>query len=104
MRADELQVAGYWATYWYNGYIYGTEIARGFDVFELEANEHLTENELDAAKLVSYDQFNPQHQPQNEWPAHFSVVRAYLDQAERHDALEDDYLLRCALTSIASKI
>lgn len=90
MSDDELQVAGYWSTYWYNGRIYGTEIARGFDVFELEASEHLTENELAAAKLVSYDTFNPQHQPRNEWPADFAVVRAYLDQAARHDALSGD--------------
>jgi hypothetical protein len=90
MSDDELQVAGYWSTYWYNGRIYGTEIARGFDVFELEASEHLTENELAAAQLVSYDTFNPQHQPHNEWPADFAVVRAYLDQVERHEALSED--------------
>jgi len=105
MSADQLQVAGYWSTYWYNGYIYGTEIARGFDALELEASEHLTENELAAAKLVSYDTFNPQHQPKNEWPADFAVVRAYLDQAERHDALSGDAIadLRAELDRIESE-
>lgn len=93
MSDDQLHVAGYWSTYWYNGHIYATEIARGFDVLELEPNEHLTENELEAAKLVTYDEFNAMHQPTNEWPAHFAVVRAYLDQAERHDALDSDYVL-----------
>jgi hypothetical protein len=29
-------LAGFWSTYYYNGYIYGTEIQRGFDVFEFE--------------------------------------------------------------------
>jgi hypothetical protein len=28
-------LAGYWSTYFYNGYIYGSEIQRGFDVFKL---------------------------------------------------------------------
>ena len=90
MSDEELQVAGYWSTYWYNGYIYGTEIARGFDVLELEPNEHLTENELEAAKLVTYDEFNPMHQPRNEWPADFAVARAYLDQLERGEGLAAD--------------
>lgn len=106
MRADALQIAGYWSTYWYNGYIYGTEIARGFDVFELQPSEHLTANELAAAKLVSYDTFNPQHQPQNEWPADFAVVRAYLDQAARHEALARDMVadLRLELDRIENDL
>ncbi len=87
MSDDELQVAGYWSTYWYNGHIYGTEIARGFDVFELTPSEHLTENELAAAELVTLDQFNPQHQPRIEWPADVVVARAYLDQLERREGL-----------------
>lgn len=105
MSEEELQIAGYWSTYWYNGYIYGTEIARGFDAFELEPSEHLTENELAAAKLVSYDTFNPQHQPRNEWPADFAVVRAYLDQAERHEALSEDAIaeLRTELDRIEAE-
>ena len=92
MSDDELQVAGYWSTYWYNGYIYGTEIARGFDVLELEPNEHLTGNELEAAKLVTYDEFNAMHQPKNEWPADFVVARAYLDQLERGEGLAEDHI------------
>ena len=87
MSDDELQVAGYWSTYWYNGYIYGTEIARGFDVLELTPSEHLSENELAAAKLVTYDEFNPQHQPRNTWPASFVVPHALLDQLDRNDGL-----------------
>ena len=102
MSDEELQVAGYWSTYWYNGYIYGTEIARGFDVLELEPNEHLTENELEAAKLVTYDEFNPMHQPRNEWPADFVVARAYLDQMERGEGLSDEHIesIRAELDTI----
>jgi hypothetical protein len=29
-------LAGFWSTYYYNGYIYGSEIQRGFDVFKFE--------------------------------------------------------------------
>jgi len=33
------------STYWYNGYIYASEIARGLDVFELTPSQFLTQNE-----------------------------------------------------------
>jgi len=79
----ELMLGGYWSTYWYNGYVYGSEIARGFDVFQLTPNEHLSENELAAALLVHQDQFNPQLQPRIVWPADFVVAHAYLDQLAR---------------------
>jgi hypothetical protein len=29
-------LAGFWSSYYYNGYIYGSEIQRGFDVFQLD--------------------------------------------------------------------
>jgi hypothetical protein len=35
-------MGGMWSTYWYNGYIYSSEIARGVDVFKLVANKFLT--------------------------------------------------------------
>lgn len=105
MSDNQLQVAGYWSTYWYNGYIYGTEIARGFDVLELEPSEHLTENELEAAKLVTYEEFNPQHQPRYDWPASFAVARAYLDQLERHEGLPADRIaaIRTELDAIEAQ-
>ena len=79
----ELMLGGYWSTYWYNGYIYGSEIARGFDVLQLTPNEHLTENELAAALLFRQDQFNPQLQERIVWPADLVVAHAYLDQLAR---------------------
>ena len=33
--AAGLNLGGLWSAYWYNGYFYGTEIARGFDAFGL---------------------------------------------------------------------
>ena len=79
----ELMLGGYWSTYWFNGYIYGSEIARGFDVLRLTPNEHLTVNELAAALLFRQDQFNPQLQERIVWPADVVVAHAYLDQLAR---------------------
>jgi hypothetical protein len=78
-----LVTAGQWSAYWYNGYIYGAEIARGLDVFRLIPSEHLSQNELDAARLIRYDVFNAQHQPGVTWPNNATVARAYLDQLTR---------------------
>jgi hypothetical protein len=79
--------AGTWSAYWYNGYIYSSEIGRGLDVFELVPSGLLTANELAAAKLVHFDYFNTQDQPKITWPASFVVARAYVDQLERSSAL-----------------
>ncbi len=79
--------AGQWSSYWYNGLIYGSEISRGIDILELKPNQYLTQNEIEAAKLVRFDQFNAQLQPKITWPAAFPVARAYLDQLVRNDGL-----------------
>ncbi|MDZ4675624.1 MAG: hypothetical protein SGI84_14310 [Gemmatimonadota bacterium] len=78
-----LHLAGQWSSYWYNGHIIGSEIARGLDVLELVASPHLTQNEIDAARLVQLETFNPQTQPRAIWPPAFVVARAYLDQLAR---------------------
>ena len=82
-----LVVGGSWGAYWYNGYIYSSELSRGLDVFELTPNEHLTQNEIDAAKLIWMQEYNPQAQPQLVWPAAFPVIRSYLDQLVRNNGL-----------------
>ncbi len=76
-------IAGSWGAYWYNGRIYSSEMARGLDVLELVPSEQLSANEIAAAKLVVYEEFNPQSQPKVTWPAAFPVVRSYLDQLVR---------------------
>jgi len=83
LDANRLITGGYWSTYWYNGHVYGAEIARGVDVFRLTPSEHLSQNEIDAATLVRFTEFNAQHQPRVMWPANFIVARAYLDQLTR---------------------
>jgi hypothetical protein len=80
-------MGGQWSTYWYNGYIYGSEIARGVDVFKLVPNKFITQNEIDASNQVHFDELNVQNQPKITWPANFVVARAYLDQLTRGGAL-----------------
>jgi hypothetical protein len=80
-------IGGSWGAYWYNGRIYSSEMARGLDILELTPSENLSQNEIDAAKLVMMAEFNPQSQPKIVWPAAFPVVRSYLDQLGRNDGL-----------------
>ena len=87
MDSTKLVGAGSWSAYWYNGYIVSSEIARGLDIFELTPNTLLTQNEIDAAKLVHFDYLNAQDQQQLVWPASFVVARAYLDQLARSNGL-----------------
>jgi len=82
-----LVLGGHWSAYWYNGYIYGSEIARGLDVLKLTPSKFLTQNEIDAANLVHFDELNVQNQPQITWPSKLVVARAYLDQLARSKAL-----------------
>ncbi|MDB4879053.1 MAG: hypothetical protein JWL60_499, partial [Gemmatimonadetes bacterium] len=81
--ANRMVTAGFWAGYWYNGHIIGSEMARGLDILELTPSEFLSQNEIDAAKLVRWTELNPQNQPKIVWPAAFPVVRSYLDQLVR---------------------
>ncbi|HKT87665.1 MAG TPA: hypothetical protein VJQ59_04480, partial [Candidatus Sulfotelmatobacter sp.] len=82
-----LILGGDWSAYWYNGYIYGSEIARGLDIFELTPTKNLTQNEIDAAKSVQVNDLNVQDQQKIEWPATLVVAKAYLDQLSRSQAL-----------------
>ncbi|WP_243793556.1 LVIVD repeat-containing protein [Saccharopolyspora gloriosae] len=54
---NELQLAGSWSAYYYNGHIYSSGIQEGLDVLAL--NDPRT----DPAKDVRYEEFNPQTQP-----------------------------------------
>jgi hypothetical protein len=86
----QLITGGYWSTYWYNGHIYGSEIARGIDVFRLLPSEYLTKNEIDAAALVRQNEFNAQQQKRIQWPATSVVAHAYVDQLLRNKAIAPD--------------
>jgi hypothetical protein len=99
-----LVLGGEWSAYWYNGSIYGSEIARGLDVFELTPSKFLTQNEIDAAKAVRVSELNVQNQQKITWPAQLVVAKAYLDQLERSQALPANRIaeLRKAIQSAES--
>ena len=56
ISADEGETGGSWSAYYYNGYIYSSDITKGLDV--LEINDPLT----DPAKQVTFKELNPQTQ------------------------------------------
>ena len=78
---------GQWSTYWYNGTIYGSAMARGIDVLELMPTKFVTQNEIDAAKQVQLLLLNVQNQPHIDYPKTFLTAKAYLDQLGRGDSL-----------------
>jgi hypothetical protein len=90
LDSEKRGLGGQWSTYWYNGYIYGSEIARGVDVLKLVPNKFLTQNEIDAANQVHYDELNVQNQPKITWPQNLVVAKAYVDQLARSGALGTD--------------
>ncbi len=87
MDSTKLEIAGSWSAYWYNGLIYSSEIARGLDVLELQPSAMLSQNEIEAAKLVRLESQNVQDQQRIVWPASVVVSRAYVDQLERSHGL-----------------
>jgi hypothetical protein len=52
-----LATAGSWSAYYYNGYVYSSDIRQGLDVLRL------TDPRLEEAERVVMDEFNPQSQP-----------------------------------------
>jgi len=83
-------MGGQWSTYYYNGYIYGSEIARGTDVLKLVPTKDLTQNEIDAAAQVYLPELNVQDQPHIDYPMTFVTAKAYLDQLGRGSSLAAD--------------
>jgi hypothetical protein len=87
MDSTKLVDAGSWSAYWYNGFIYSSEISRGLDAFDLLPSGFLSRNEIAAAKSVHFDYLNVQGQPKIVWPPSFAVPGAYLDQLARSNGL-----------------
>ena len=87
VNGEKLAMGGQWAAYWYNGFVVGSEIARGMDLLRLKPTPLLSKNEIEAAESVRVNQFNPQHQEPFVWPASFAVARSYLDQLVRNRGL-----------------
>ena len=87
MESTKLVDGGSWSAYWYNGYIVSSEISRGLDIYELVPSGLLSQNEIEAARLVRFEFLNVQDQPKLVWPPSFAVPRAYLDQLARTNGL-----------------
>jgi hypothetical protein len=87
-----LNLAGYWSTYWYNGNVLGSEIARGFESLALTASDQLSENEITAAGEIELAEFNAQLQTKLVHAPSFAVARSYVDQAERDGSLSGNAL------------
>jgi hypothetical protein len=94
---EELAVGGHWSSYWHNGRVYASEIARGLDVLRLSPTDHLSEAEIKAAEAVAYGLNNPQTQEKITWEDTAWVALSYLDQLDRAEAL-DAGLARAART------
>ncbi len=90
MNATRLQTGGFWSAYWHNGNVYGSEIGRGFDTFEMTPSAQLSEAALAVAKTVELDTFNPQGQPTLEWPASFEMVDYRFEQVSADGTLTAD--------------
>jgi hypothetical protein len=57
------------------------------DILRLMPSDYLSQNELDAASLIRWEEFNSQNQPKVTWPSSIVVARAYLDQLKRSNAV-----------------
>ncbi len=87
LNASAMASGGYWSSYWYNGNIYGAEMARGIDVFRLKPSEYLSQNEIDAALQFRLQEFNSQNQPKVAWQPTTAVAKAYVDQLNRSKSI-----------------
>jgi hypothetical protein len=81
---------GLWSAYWYNGYIYGSEIARGLDVYKLTPSKFVTADEIAAAEQVHLAEFNAQAPMPITYAPNFITAKAYVDQLARSSALPAD--------------
>ena len=53
-----LVLGGFWSSYYYNGFIYGSEIQRGFDVFKAVGSEFAKADRSKVKTLNAQTQFS----------------------------------------------
>ena len=87
-----INLGGYWSTYWYNGNVLGSEIARGFESLALLESDWMSANEIAAAGEIQLDAFNAQTQSKLVHAPSFAVVGSYVDQADRSGTMSDKAL------------
>jgi len=95
---------GSWSIYWYNGYMFSSEIGRGLDIFELTPSAWISQNEIDAAKSVHLDYFNAQDQPKIVWTPSYPLSGAYLDQLARSGGLSSSKVDEARKALASSKL
>ena len=98
--ATRMSMGGSWSSYWYNGVIVSSEIARGLDIYELLPSGLISENELAAAKTVKMAYLNTQDQQRLVWMPSFALARAYLDQLERSNGLGSETITAARTTLV----
>jgi hypothetical protein len=62
-----LVFGGFWTSYYSNGLVYATDLARGIDVFRLDPSEFLSQADLDLAAQPQFDRTNAQLQEKAVW-------------------------------------
>ena len=67
VSGTSLVFGGFWTSYYYNGLIYGTDLARGIDVVRLDPSEFLSQADLDLAAQPQFDRMNAQLQEKVVW-------------------------------------
>jgi hypothetical protein len=68
VSAGSLVSGGFWSAYWYNGRVYGSEIARGFDTFKLTPTADLSAEEIaQAESRTTLARLNAQSQEPFSW-------------------------------------
>ncbi|MGH7515755.1 MAG: LVIVD repeat-containing protein, partial [Gemmatimonadales bacterium] len=92
MDSTKMTFGGSWSVYWYNGVMVSSETQRGLDIVELTPSAFISQNEIDAAKMVHLDYLNVQGQAKMVWPPSFALARAYLDQLEREQGLDAGHI------------
>ena len=89
--AKQLISAGYWSVYWYNGNIYGSEIARGIDILKLIPSDQSVagRNRRCHAGAVRPNSIR-RCSHASSIRANFITARAYVDQLVRSNTLTAD--------------
>jgi len=57
VNETKLVLGGFWSSYYYNGFIYGSEIQRGFDVFKATGSEFSGADRKQVRTLNAQTQF-----------------------------------------------
>ena len=63
-------------------------------MFKLTPSKWLTQNEIDAANQVHFNELNVQNQPQVTWPKTMVTAKAYVDQLARGTSVSADMLAK----------